>query len=78
MWGFLLAGLAFFALAAKLHFWLGRRQFERRNSAGVEEFDGYNAMVKARIKEGFVFVCGMGVGLSGVACIFIFLLALTK
>ena len=78
MWGFLVVGLALLALVAKLQFWLGRRQFERRNNAGVEEFDGYNTMVKTRIKEGLVFAGGVVVGLAGVTCIFIYLLALTK
>lgn len=78
MWGFLVVGLALLALVAKLQFWLGRRQFERRNGAGVEEFDGYSVMVKTRIKEGFVFAGAVVVGLAGVTCIFIYLLALTK
>ena len=78
MIGFLLVGLALLAVVAKLHFWLGRRQFERRNSAGVEEFEGYNAMVKTKIKEGLVFAGAVIVGLAGVTCIFIYALALTK
>ena len=51
-------------------FWVGRRRFQRRNFAGVEEFNGYASMLVARLFERVVrFFSGVAlfVGVAGLA-----------
>jgi hypothetical protein len=47
-----LTGLALFGGGVALKVWVDRRQFYRRNVAGIEEFASYGAAVAARGLEG--------------------------
>ena len=76
---FLFIGIALLGVVAYLNIWLGRRKFNRRNDAGIEEFSGgYNGYLKTKAIEGAVFVGGVLTGLAGVTSILIGLIALTK
>ena len=45
-------GIALIAFATGTGFFLERRQFLRRNVAGIQEFKSYGNMVKKRLEEG--------------------------
>lgn len=47
-------GIILIAFAAGVGFFLERRQFLRRNVAGVQEFKSYGQMFKTRIEEGMM------------------------
>lgn len=47
-------GIVFFLIGAYGIYWSGKRSFERRNMAGVEEFSSYGKVVSARAVEGTV------------------------
>ncbi len=38
--------------------WAGRRRFNRRNFAGIEEFSGYGDALGSRMIEGFISLMG--------------------
>ena len=44
--------LVLLAVAIASHMWVRKRAFERTNTHGVQEFDGYGKMVKATALEG--------------------------
>lgn len=62
-------GIVCFALAAACGIYIDRQRFNRRNAAGVEEFDSYNAKMKARTAEGITQAIGTVAGLAGMVCI---------
>lgn len=47
-------GVVFFLIGCFGIYWTGKRSFERRNMAGVEEFDSYGKAVGTRALEGLV------------------------
>ncbi len=62
-------GIVCFALAAASGIYIDRQRFYRRNAAGIEEFDGYNAKMKARLAEGLTQAVGTIAGFAGMICI---------
>ena len=74
----ILFGLILFAVAAWFGFWLERKKFYRRNSAGIEQFESYGNMMRIKIKEGSMKAVAVLVGLAGVICIFAGLIAMSK
>lgn len=78
MIAFLFAGLALFALVGYLTYWQGRREFNRRNSVGIQVFDDYKGMVKTRAFEILVYFGGILAGIVGLICLFIYAISLTK
>lgn len=62
-------GIVCFMLAAASGIYIDRQRFNRRNAAGVEEFDSYNAKMKARTVEGLTQAIGTVAGLAGMFCI---------
>ncbi len=62
-------GIVCFALAAASGIYIDRQRFNRRNAAGVEEFDSYNAKMKAKVAEGLTQAVGTIAGLAGMFCI---------
>ena len=51
-------GLLLIAFTGAAGFFVEKRQFERRNSAGVEEFTSYSKMVRMRAEEGLMKALG--------------------
>ena len=47
----LIWGIVFIVLGAIIRIFISRRQFYRRNEAGVEEFDGYGAALVSKSLE---------------------------
>ncbi|MGH0030470.1 MAG: hypothetical protein ACQGVC_11815 [Myxococcota bacterium] len=65
-----LVGSVLIITSARLKHWVLRREFERRNAAGVEEFSSYEASVRARFLErtvGFLRVLALLAGIYFVA-----------
>lgn len=65
------------AVMLALHFWLDRRAFYRRNSHGLETFDGYGQRVRVRALEGLarlvqLAACLIGFG-SLLGLVFVFM-----
>lgn len=65
----LILGIVCFAIAAASGIYIDRQRFYRRNAAGIEEFYGYNAKIKARITEGITQAVGTIAGFAGMICI---------
>lgn len=63
--GLLLAAIGGFGL-----FWVGRREFNRRNAAGVEEFKGYGTAVATKFFEKVVRGLSFFFLLGGAALLF--------
>jgi hypothetical protein len=66
-------GIAFLVGWVKLRLGIGKRQFNRRNQHGVEEFDSHGDLVKKRLAEEsvgwlsfFVLIIGLGLIVYGV------------
>lgn len=61
------AGLGFLILVAGAIAWLwvGRRRFNRRNVAGIEEFSSYGRMVLTKLWEKIFRVCAVLAVISG-------------
>jgi len=54
--------------------WVGKRQFERRNASGVQEFRSYDAAVGAQATEKLALVLarlGIFLGLIIVGCVWL-------
>ena len=45
-------GIVFFVVGCAGVYWTGRRAFERRNVAGVEEFQSYGSAIGNKFLEG--------------------------
>lgn len=50
-------------------FYLDRKAFERRNYAGIEQFESYNQRMKIKAEEGLIKVVGTLFGTVGIFCI---------
>lgn len=74
----LLAGIALFGIGVFGSIRLNRHAFNRRNSAGVEEFPSYGAMIKTKFKEGAIGIFFGLCLLAGLALAFGGGIALTK
>lgn len=70
--GFFIAGLIFVGLGIRALMWAGKRAFERRNAAGVEEFKSYGAAVGSTAVEA---VAKTAAVLSILIGLFMFLMA---
>ena len=61
-----LIGIVLVGAFIYLNTWLGRRRFNRMNSAGVQEYEGgYNNYLKTKVKEGAVSIVSMVCCVSG-------------
>lgn len=70
--GYVILGIILAIVGIAGFFFIGRRQFHRRNVAGVEEFSGYGSMLGSRLFEGsvrliaaFLFIAGAILALVG-------------
>jgi hypothetical protein len=70
--GTLLFGLLLVVVGIAGRIFVGRRQFYRRNVAGVEEFQGYGSMLGSRFMEGgirivsvLIFIVGAVLAIAG-------------
>ncbi len=68
-----IVGVIFLILWIRLRLWIGKRQFNRRNEHGVEEFKTHGDLVKKRLSEEsvgwlsfFALVIGLGLIIYGV------------
>lgn len=64
-------GIALIGFAIAIGFYYDRRQFHRRNAAGVEEFESYGHKVKARAEEGVAKAVSVASCLIGLGCIIV-------
>ena len=71
----ILLGLALIPAAFVGRTFAKRRQFYRRNAAGIEQFQRYSAMIKTQFKEGLVQILSFVVSLIGIV-IFVYALSL--
>ena len=62
-------GIICFGLAAASGIYVDRQRFNRRNRAGVEEFEDYGGKVKARVTEGLTLALGTVSGLCAMGFI---------
>lgn len=58
-------GLILIAFTGGAGYIVEKRQFERRNRAGVEEFESYHKMVRARAEEGLMKALGTLAAFAG-------------
>ena len=71
LWIALTAVVVFFASAAALFLWVGRRHFYRRNPAGIEEFDNFRSAVLSSLGEGVATLLAGACLLSSPGCVFL-------
>jgi|GEM_PF-2227169 len=62
----LLLGLILIGLAVYINAWIGKRRFNRRNNAGIEEFEGYWASVRSETAERLAIFIGICAIFSGI------------
>lgn len=55
----LLMGIFFVAIGGFAIYWSGKKSFERRNQAGVEEFSSYAGALGSKALEGTIKIAGM-------------------
>jgi hypothetical protein len=52
-------GIFFFVIGCLGVYWVGKRNFERTNAMGVQEFKSYGGVVGIRIFEGLIKIAGL-------------------
>ena len=50
--------------------YLEKRQFERMNHAGIQEFSSYGALIKCRLMEGLIKLAAVAAGIGGIVVLF--------
>ncbi len=69
--GLIFVGLLSAAIGGFGLFWVGRREFNRRNAAGVEEFKGYGTAITTKLFEKAVRGVSVFFLLGGAAALFL-------
>lgn len=78
MLGTFIVTVVCFSIVGYATFWQSKREFNRRNSGGIELFENHTDMVKKKALEYFVRIGGILVGIVGLISAFMFMIALTK
>lgn len=59
-------GVAALIVGSILYLWRRKRQFDRTNTAGIEQFDSYAGKVSTRVVDGIIWLTAVGSLMTGV------------